>query len=412
MASKSRKFLRVILVFFLSGVMLLGGSLAALIKGDYPEKTLLYTLLKIFFELGIAIIIASIVALIFEMWLSDERIKALGRHLGRHQEIDAFGLKRIYADRQELFDELFTNSIQSISHQLKIMGICVSLFKEAERGKRIRTHINAERIINHLAELLKRGGTIQVLFLKRYPTPEELSRYGIKQGDFFLMRERDEDYDPNFWHGKRLKKIANRSFGNWIQVLLKVAENIQGYKPQKRKALLNRLQIREYLALPSLSVYIADEDIYIAPYLYKRHCSDVPAFQVAGRNSPLYRAYDEHFAVTWNNREFTTPAIPEEFIKLLAENPQEILLIFKKKHKDVLNKLRLEVDPENPEFFRDYEKTIDEIIAIYEKKHQEIIGRSQAKGNSDNESHLLKQETIRAILEEEGIPLKQAGYSA
>jgi hypothetical protein len=401
MASEPWKLARVILAFLVLGVAILSGAQAILILGAYPERSLFYVLLRIFFELGIAIIIASIVAFVFERLLSEERIRSLGKHLGRHQENEIFGFRRIYADRQEVFDQLFKESLPSVQHQLKIMGICVSLFKEAEKG---RPKVSSDRVIHELAQLLQRGARVQVLFLKRYPSIEELGRYGIEQGDFFFMRERDEDDDPDFLHGKRLKKIANRSLGEWIRTLLKVAEDTQNYKPAKRKALLKRMQIREYLALPSLSLYIADEDIYITPYLYKRHCSDVPAFHITGRNSALYKAYDEHFAVTWNNTDFTSPAISEDFVELLAEEPREVLKLFKKKHSDVRRQLKNE-DSEDPEFFRDYERTIDIVMESFQKKRNAIISASVSSGGGHSGSHSLNADTLRALLLEEGIPL-------
>ncbi len=400
MASESWKLTRVILAFLALGVAILGGAQAILILAAYPERSFLYVLLRIFFELGIAIVIASIVAFIFERLLSEERIKSLGKYFGRHQENEIFGFRRIYANRQEVFGQLFQESLPSVQHQLKIMGICVSLFKEAEKG---RPKVSSNRVVNELAQLIQRGARIQVLFLKRYPTIEELGRYGIEHGDFFFMRERDEDDDPDFLHGKRLKKIANRSLGDWIQTLLKVAENTQTYKTAKRKALLKRMQIREYLALPSLSLYIADEDIYITPYLYKRHCSDVPTFHITGRNSPLFKAYDEHFTVTWENTDFTSPAISEDFVELLAEEPAEVLKLFKKKHSDVRRQLK-SVDSEDPEFFRDYERTVDIVMESFQRKRDDIISASVSSGGVHSGSHSLNADVLREVLLEEGIP--------
>jgi len=335
------------------------------------DKSWLYIILKISLELGVAFIIASIVAVIFERLLSRERLVEISKLLGEHREMEQFGFKKIFKTRQMVFDELFEKTIPNAEHYIKIMGICVSLFKEARREPRPSTQRNAERLRELVAELLEKGCIFQVLYLKRYPSDEELQQYGIAGGDFFSMRERDEDEDINFLHGKRLKKIANDSHGDWIQILIRLAERTKQstqYKTEEaRRQLLNRLQIREFFALPSVSLYIIDQDIYVTPYLYKKHCSDVPAFKVGRRDSPLYKSYEAHFAAAWDNRQFTSPAIPELFIDLLVKDPQRTLELYRQKEEEVIKQRQIKErqDPsynENPEYYRVEETAIDLIL--------------------------------------------------
>jgi hypothetical protein len=295
-------------------------------------------------------------------------LDATSEFVERHREIETAGIRRIYPDRQNFFNDLFKRILQTTSHELKIMGICISLFREAERPQRKSRDWDAEHAVENILETIERGCSFKVLFLKRYPNEDELRRYGISaEGDFFLMRERDEDPDYNFTQGKRLKKIANRSLGYWIKILIGLAQRMQEFSVEDRRAVLNRLQIREYLALPGLSLYIADDEIYVTPYLYKRHCSTVPSFQVAGKTSPLYKAYDSHFESTWADEQFTASAIDGRLIQLLVDEPKETLELYEKKHEEIdnLHRVRMREDTaylEDPECYRVEEKAIREVL--------------------------------------------------
>jgi hypothetical protein len=364
----AERLIRITFGFFFLGALLIAVSELYLIHGQVGDKSWLFVLLKISLELGVAFIIASIVAVIFERLLSRERLVEISKLLGEHREMEQFGFKKIFKTRQMVFDELFERTIPNAEHYIRIMGICVSLFKEARREPRPSTQRNAERLKELVVELLEKGCVFQVLYLKRYPSDDELKEYGITGGDFFSMRERDEDEDINFLHGKRLKKIANDSHGDWIQILIHLAERTKQSRryqtEESRRQLLNRLQVREFFALPSVSLYIIDQEIYVTPYLYKKHCSDVPAFKVARRDSPLYKSYEAHFAAAWDNKQFTSLAIPEAFIESLVKDPQGTLELYKEKEEEVLKqqKINEKQDPsynESPEYYRVEERAID-----------------------------------------------------
>lgn len=358
---------RITIGFLVLGILLIVASEFLLILQQVPEKSWSFILLKVTAELGVALVVASIVAFIFERLLSRERLLEISKLLGEHNEMEQFGFKKIFATRQMLFDELFEKTIPNAKHHIKIMGICVSLFKEAGREPRPSTQANARRIKDLIVDLIISGCTVQVLYLKRYPSEDELNDYGIAGGDFFAMRERDEDEDINFLHGKRLKKIANASHGDWIQIAISLADRIRNEKRFKseeaRRQLFKRLAVREYFALPSVSLYIVDQEIYVTPYLYKKHCSDVPAFKVARKDSPLYKSYEAHFAAAWDNTSFTSPAIPEDFIDLLVKDPNAMLRLYKEKEDEANTSrhARERQDPtyiENPEYYRLEEKAI------------------------------------------------------
>lgn len=362
------RLFRITIGFFLLGLLLFIGAEILLHLQQLPERSWSFIFLRIAAELGVAFIIASIVAFIFERLLSRERLLEISKLLGEHREMEQFGFKKIFATRQMLFDELFERTIPKAEHHIKIMGICVSLFKEAAREPRQFSQPNAKTIRDVIGDLLIRGCTIQVLYLKRYPSEDELKDYGIIGGDFFSMRERDEDEDINFLHGKRLKKIANASHGDWIGILIGLTDRIkdswQFRTEDARRHLFNRLQVREYFALPSVSLYIIDQEIYVTRYLFKKHCSDVPAFKVARKDSPLYKSYEAHFAAAWDNVVFTSPAVPESFIELLVKDPHETLRLYKEKRDEAIRgRHALEKQDqtyvENPEYYRIEEKVID-----------------------------------------------------
>jgi hypothetical protein len=208
---------------------------------------------------------------------------------------------------------------------------------------------------------------VKVLFLKRYLNADECKYYGIGQkGDFYFMRERDEDFDYDFRRGRRLKIISNHSIGKLINILLELARRSQNDDVDKRRDVLRRLQIREYISLPSVSLYIADEDIYVTPYLCKRHCSTVPAFKISGRETDLYTAYNGNFEAIWKSEQ-TTSVINEMFLQYLINEPKRILELFEHKYKEISDYEAEKVrrNPfynEDPERYRLEEKTITEVI--------------------------------------------------
>lgn len=374
----AQRLIRITISFFLLGVLLIAVSEVSLTYFNLTEANWKLIVLKIGLELGVAFVIASIVAIIFERLLDRERLTEISKLLGEHREMEEFGFRKIFKTRQVVFDEFFEKTIPNAVHHIKIMGICVSLFKEAKREPRPSTQKNAGQLNELIVSLIEKRCVLHVLYLRRYPSEEELNNYGISGGDFFSMRERDEDADINFLHGKRLKKIANDSHGDWIQILIALAErttdpkNAKLYRsPDARQVLFDRLQIREFFALPSVSLYIIDEEIYVTPYLYKKHCSDVPAFKVSRRDSPLYKSYEAHFAAAWDNKQFTTPAIPEAFIDLLVKDPAETLRLYREKEQEALKQRRSKEKEnpsyiENPEYYRIEERAIELTLAAKE----------------------------------------------
>ncbi len=316
------------LIKFVTGTFLAGLVTLVLAEiwrsSDDPQW--LGTVHDVLRDLGFAFIVAAVVAVIFERLLSRERDRHLKKLIRSYQEMEDFGFRQIFTNRQQVFNELLSESLRRADH-VRIIGICISLFREFER---VYERTAPESPVDYFANLILRGQRVQVLMLKRHPTTDELNAYGLESGDFYYMRERDEDKDDSFTGGKRLRRIANLAVGQWIEVLIRLAERTSTMNEDARREVLHRLELREYLALPSLSLYIVDDQIFVTPYLYKRHCSSVPALLVGGRQSPLYREYAAHFSETWGN-PVTTTVVPYKFVDLLVQKPKETIEAFRER---------------------------------------------------------------------------------
>lgn len=286
--------------------------------------------------------------------------------LEQYHSITRAGFKKLYPNRQEFFNELFSNILRSVKSEVKIMGICVSLFRESDKPLR-GIEWNSGRATNLLIDLALHECNIKILFLKRYLSNEERKYYALgPQGDFYFMRERDEDVEYDFRRGKRLKIISNIAVGKFLTVLIELARKTQGLDINHRKKILNCLQLREYIGLPAISLYIADNDIYMTPYLYKRHCSTVPAFQFGDTNSDLFKDYNAHFDAAWKGSE-TTSIIHNLFLDRLINDPINTLELYDRKYIEVNDQelSRLRKNPkhlENPEHYRIEEKVISEVL--------------------------------------------------
>ena len=286
--------------------------------------------------------------------------------LTRYQQIENAGFRKIYPNRQELFNDLIIDIIPNAKEELKIMGICISLFRESDKPVR-RIPWDSTKTIDSLANIIEKGCKVKALFLKRYLTANERNYYGIgKKADLYFMRERDEEFDYDFRRGRRLKILSNDAVGHFIRLLIELARRSQHEEPAKRLEIMRRLQIHEYIALPALSLYIVDDDIHVTPYLSRRHCSDVPAFKISGKLTDLYSAYNGHFEAIWKSEQ-NSKVIDEGFIQMLANDPKTTLASFDSKLKELSDSeaAKVQKNPsyhEDPERYRLEEKAIKEIL--------------------------------------------------
>lgn len=331
-------------------------------------------------ELGMAFTVASVVALAVETLLSKERIRGIVQLLSRWRDADELGFSRVYPNRQDVFHELIDESIPEAEHKIRVMGICVSLFKEAER--RVEGHpdpAKSEQLVKVFCERIMAGCHVQVLNLCRYPNENQRQEYALDKQNLYFWREHDEDAEdsPQFQRGDRLLKIANEAQGRWIHLLVSLAEASVKKSEVERRNILFRLAVKEYVALPSISVYIVDDQLYFTPYLFRRHCRDVPSFAIQGEDKKLFQEYAGHFDATWRDA-LTTDAIPAKFIQLLAAKPRQTI----EGYQTSLNELRVE-----------QKKQLQRMDARARPEHQQSPGYSQ-----------LEENAIRRYLEKVTVP--------
>ncbi len=320
------------LFLILMGIIMVAGALTFTSLFHPDTHSLPSRVLELLNHLGMALIIAGFVAGLIERTIALQHHNRIEGMLGQSQEIAEAGFQRIYVSRQQLFDDLFHKILKKTKKEVRIIGICVSLFREASRPERL-SELGVEQVVKDLCEVIAKGCLLKVLLLKRYPSAEQLERYGISRAgtaDFYYMRERDEERDDEFHQGQRLKMIANQAVGNLIDMYVVLAKRYQDSLVEERRTVLRRLEVREYIFLPSLSLYITDEDIYVTPYLSKRRCYSVPSFHLRGKETALFKAYNGHFESVWENEDFTTAAISKKFIDLLVETPQETIELYQK----------------------------------------------------------------------------------
>jgi len=98
---------------------------------------------------------------------------------------------------------------------------------------------------------------LEVLMMRREPSPEDGKLHGLKSGSLFGMREFDEEGETEWHEPGHLLKIANASVEHWIEVYLSVAQRFtKRDSVERRKTVLRRIQVRDYLTIPTLSVMI------------------------------------------------------------------------------------------------------------------------------------------------------------
>ena len=307
-----------------------------------------------------AMIIAGIVGVTFEIVLAKHRQYQIEDIYGNYAQMKHDGFEAIHSNRRDVFDLLLSDGIEKTEHELDILGICVSLFRKADAQR--QPGISKEKLINSIKEKIKSGCKIRVLFLLRNPTATDLSEIGQ---DLYYVRERDEEDPTQFMEGRRLKTIANKSLTEWILILVRVAGETAHHTEPERREILRNLQIKEFMALPTMSLYILDDIAYMTPYLFGRRCSNVPTLSFRGRSSQLYVTYKHHFDAIWNNNEQTRSSIRNEFLAALAETPNETIDSFHERYERIETHAKATLRNQDPERWRSAEKAMIEIAESY-----------------------------------------------
>lgn len=340
-----KRNLKTFWIIISSGAGLMGASLAiTALSGIAPDSTL-GLILRFFEELGMAGIIAATAAITLDSLLTTSRIREILGIIGPWEDARDIGLKQVVVNRKTAFREMIRHRIPHANNEIEIMGICVSLFRETRKLQRDRPGSTLlEDTVQSLVEQILKGCRVSVLNLCRYPTRSQRLNYHLGDADLYYWREVDEcdPHELKYLNPNRLKMIANEAIGFWIEILVRVAEQSYDKSQEERTNNLNRLTVKEYLALPSLSVYRVDDELYFTPYLVKRHCADVPGFLLVGVTSTLFKQYQNHFRQTIEDPLTSTP-IPQEFRRRLAHDPVDTAHTYR----TILEKLRQSVQPDS-----------------------------------------------------------------
>lgn len=134
---------------------------------------------------------------------------------------------------------------------------------------------NLERLQKHLEEVVRRGGQVQVLLLNPDSPAVELRHRALLEGGV-----RAVSYD--------VRAEVNRC--------LEILSLIHGRLP---RAARDRLQVRLYSSLPSISVYQADEQYLVSMFLHGQLAINSPQFDINGTGSDLGRQVRREIDTLW-----------------------------------------------------------------------------------------------------------------
>jgi hypothetical protein len=148
-----------------------------------------------------------------------------------------------------------------------------------------------------------------------------------------------------------LKAIANHALGCCIDLLVLAAERAAAKPVRERGDLLHRLSVREYMALPTISLYIVDDRMFLTPYLFNRHCKDVPTYEIAGERTALFVEYRSHLEKILRD-ELTTSPIPSEFYTRLIEDPTGTVCRYRDAKKLLNDRLKVQAPAIMEDFAR------------------------------------------------------------
>jgi hypothetical protein len=162
---------------------------------------------------------------------------------------------------------------------------------------------------------------------------------------------------------------------------------------EERKKLINYVSLKEYMGLPSVSLYIIDDHIYVTPYLHNRHCSNVPSFCIKGLKTPLYRAYGTEFEGIWKDELVTKNLLPTNFIERLIANPSEVKKAVEDLERKIVMTLEDRFDTIDPERQMSFELAVDWLYAsprqysiLAEEELVDVVTPGAPEPKSDDDS--------------------------
>lgn len=315
----------------LLAVGLSGLSFVEVLLHDYP---LFYLIVK---ELSTACLVASIIGFVFESVTRSRLIETVERGLQLSGD-RKYGVVKRYYSRQETFQDII-NDLRDAKYEVIIVGICISLFKEAEDDK-----VGAIRELQEVVRnAIMRGCKFTFCYWWR-----ELNNYAL--------RERDEDGDLFNPNAHRLLIRTNQSINDHVLPILFGLIRNEGIKSDDLAKYLQQVKIVEYQALPVLSLTFIDDKLYVAPYFAQR-CSATPAEKIVGLDSFAFKFHRDHYKRLALNKRSVIP--PDFVLKCISKRQDAISLIDRLPQKRV--ELERQKQTEDPDRYTAAEWVVNEI---------------------------------------------------
>jgi len=180
------------------------------------------------------------------------------------QAAQNLGLDMVYKERAQVEAEL-KNLLGHAKRTVKLLGICISMPTRVP---------NFSQVVQNKVE---DGVTFKFLYLRRRPTDDII--------DFYRQRADDEHYPAQLTD---LKEDATRNIEALKEVRNRLSKNTK-----------SSLKVREYQALPYLSMIVIDDEMFVGSYLFGETCPITPMYKIIRRDGGIFDTYNGHFERLW-----------------------------------------------------------------------------------------------------------------
>lgn len=216
------------------------------------------TLAQISQPLGIGLLAAAVAGLAaFGYVLLSDRIR------NRMYILERFGFANVFDSNTDSIKGQYSARLNG-SKQIDIMGLGLNSFRKD--------------FANELVEWLPKAKIRILVLAPDYP----------EQYPYSVQRDKEERDAPGTINGH------NQTLREWIQPLL-----------DKHR---DRLLVREYLCLPSITMIRIDKELFWSPYLIHRGAGSSPTFLVK-RSGELFDVLADHFEEIWNSDTWSRPLL-------------------------------------------------------------------------------------------------------
>jgi len=205
------------------------------------------------------------------------------------------GYRRHYTDRRQAFVEIY-KAAKSARRRAWFLGISTSIFEDLRNLQDMIGEDNPDdRFHEALISCMQKDCRVQFLYLARART------------QLYLARDETET-------GGRPKNVNDCQLFQDTLVSLN-RHTLRLYCQAVRQEVEDKLQIREYSLVPTVSVIIIDDRMFVGPYA-ARKCKDIPVQEYTlearpsdGQVLPDSQLYVEHY-MRYANDGHTVPTTP------------------------------------------------------------------------------------------------------